>query len=473
MLHTEPLTPQAKSYPGLNHEGLEGTVLATIINKKVLDVKEIVLKGQRTSPLRSLSKALVKKDSRNFILESKQSSPTLGDFCKDFDLDKLISCYEKRACAISVLCEKHFFKGSLDYLKYVKEHCSLPVICKDFIICKEQIDEAYIAGADAVLLMLSVLTKAKFEELFDYAHSLDMDVLTEVDDKNDALYAISKKIEIVGINNRNLRTLEVNLENAKELNKLFDSKVKVVSESGIHTHNDLVSLNPIRNFLIGSSLTAQSDVVFKANSMLYGLNKLCGLTTIDAVRAAVNNHVSIGGLIFAPKSPRFVSDEKAQSFVKEFKGQIRFAGVFVDASVDEMVNKVNSVGLDYLQLHGNESLATIKTLKELLPDTGIIKAFNIKDIKDFDKVNEYLPFTDLIILDSSNPGSGTSFDWNLIPASLDKSKCLLSGGIGPDNVEKALSYGFAGLDLNSKLEKTKGIKDAQLINETFKLINNY
>lgn len=473
MLHTEPLTAQAKSYLGLNHEGLEGTVLATIINKKVLDVKEIVLKGQRTAPLRSLSKALENKDGRNFILECKQSSPTLGDFCKDFDLDKLISCYGKRASAISVLSEKHFFKGSLDYLKYVKEHCSLPVICKDFIICKEQIDEAYIAGADAVLLMLSVLTRAKFEELFNYAHSLNLDVLTEVDDKDDAMYAISKKIEIVGINNRNLRTLEVNLDNARELYKLFPSSVKVVSESGIHTHKDLVSLNPIRNFLIGSSLTAHRDVVFKANSMLYGLNKLCGLTTMDALKAAVSNHVSIGGLIFAPKSPRFVSDEKAVSFVKEFKGQIRFAGVFVDATVEEMVNKVKTVSLDYLQLHGNESIDTIKTLKSLLPDTGIIKAFNIKELSDFVKVDKYLPFVDLIILDSSNPGSGTSFDWNLIPDSLDKSKCLLSGGIGPDNVEKALNYGFAGLDLNSKLEKSKGIKDVELINKTFKLINNY
>ena len=474
MLHTEPLTSQAKCYPGLNYEGIEGTVLATIINKKVDDVKDIVLKGQRTAPLRSLSHALERKDGRNFILECKQSSPTLGDFCKDFNLDRLISCYEKRASAISVLCEKHFFKGSLDYLRYVKEHCSLPVICKDFIICKEQIDEAYIAGADAVLLMLSVLNKKKFEELFSYAHSLKMDVLTEVDDKNDALYAISRKIEIVGINNRNLRTLEVNLDNARELNRLFNSdEVKVVSESGIHTHRDLVSLNPIRNFLIGSSLTAQTDVEFKANSMLYGLNKLCGLTTKEAVQAAVDNHVAIGGLIFAKKSPRFVSDDKASAFVKEFKGKIRFAGVFVDAAVEEMADKVKTLGLDYIQLHGGESIETIKTLKKLLPGTGIIKAFNIKSIKDFDKVNEYLHFADLIILDSSNPGSGNSFDWSLIPSTLDKSKCLLSGGIGKDNVLKALSFNFAGLDLNSKLEKTKGIKDVDLIFETFRLINNY
>lgn len=474
MLHTEPLTSQAKCYPGLNYEGIEGTVLATIINKKVDDVKDIVLKGQRTAPLRSLSHALERKDGRNFILECKQSSPTLGDFCKDFNLDRLISCYEKSASAISVLCEKHFFKGSLDYLRYVKEHCSLPVICKDFIISKEQIDEAYISGADAVLLMLSVLNKEKFEELFSYAHSLKMDVLTEVDDRNDALYAISRKIEIVGINNRNLRTLEVNLENARELNRLFNSdEVKVVSESGIHTHSDLVSLNPIRNFLIGSSLTVQTDVEFKANSMLYGLNKLCGLTTKEAVQAAVDNHVAIGGLIFAKKSPRFVSDDKASAFVKEFKGKIRFAGVFVDASVEEMADKVKTLGLDYIQLHGGESIETIKTLKKLLPGTGIIKAFNIKSIKDFDKVNEYLHFADLIILDSSNPGSGNSFDWSLIPSTLDKSKCLLSGGIGKDNVLKALSFNFAGLDLNSKLEKTKGIKDVDLIFETFRLINNF
>lgn len=474
MLHTEPLTSQAKSYPGLNYDGIEGTVLATIINKKVEDVKDIVLKGQRTAPLRSLSNALERKDGRNFILECKQSSPTLGDFCKDFNLDRLISCYEKRASAISVLCEKHFFKGSLDYLRYVKAHSSLPVICKDFIISKEQIDEAYIAGADAVLLMLSVLNKEKFEELFSYAHSLKMDVLTEVDDRNDALYAISRKIEIVGINNRNLRTLEVNLENARELNRLFNSdEVKVVSESGIHTHSDLVSLNPIRNFLIGSSLTVQTDVEFKANSMLYGLNKLCGLTTKEAVQAAVDNHVAIGGLIFAKKSPRFVSDDKASAFVKEFKGKIRFAGVFVDAAVEEMADKVKTLGLDYIQLHGGESIETIKTLKKLLPGTGIIKAFNIKSIKDFDKVNEYLHFADLIILDSSNPGSGNSFDWSLIPSTLDKSKCLLSGGIGKDNVLKALSFNFAGLDLNSKLEKSKGIKDVDLIFETFRLINNF
>ena len=207
--------------------------------------------------------------------------------------------------------------------------------------------------------------------------------------------------------------------------------------------------------------------------MLYGLNKLCGLTTIEAVEAAVNNHASIGGLIFAQKSPRFVTDDKALSFVNKFKGQIRFAGVFVNETVENMVAKAKLLSLDYLQLHGSESLETVKELKAQLPNIKIIKAFNIKDTGDFAKVNEYLNICNLAILDSSNPGSGTSFDWSTIPTNIDKSKVLLSGGIGLDNVEKALSYGFAGLDLNSKLEKIKGVKDVETVNKVFDIINNY
>src|SRR5574344_1348318 len=154
MLQAQKLTSQAKAFVGLNTKAIDETVIATIINKKVEDVKNLKVTGKRTAPLLSLRTALGNKDSRNFILECKKSSPTLGDFCKDFDLDKLIACYETKASAISVLCEEHFFKGSIEFLKYVKERTTLPVICKDFIICKEQIVNAYAAGADAILLML-------------------------------------------------------------------------------------------------------------------------------------------------------------------------------------------------------------------------------------------------------------------------------------------------------------------------------
>lgn len=472
MLHTEPLSSEAKAYPGLNYEGIEGTVLATIINRKVEDVKEIKCEGSRSQPRVSFKNNL-NRNYRNFILECKQSSPTLGDFCKDFDLDKLITCYEKHACAISVLCEKHFFRGSIDYLKFVKAKTSLPVLCKDFIICREQIDEAYIAGADAILLMLSVLSKEKYQELYTYAKKLGLDVLTEVDGKEDALYCREHRIDIVGINNRDLRTLTIDLNNAKELSSIFDENTIVVSESGIKEHKDLISLKPVRNFLIGSSLTGDSDVEFKAKSMLYGLNKVCGLTTKEAVECCAENQVSIGGLIFAEKSPRYVSIDKAKEITSGFKDALKFAGVFVDDSLENMVKIAKEVGLSYIQLHGHESPELIEKLREELPQIKIIKAINVKTEADFALIDRYDRICDLFILDSASPGSGSSFDWNSIPASVNHEKILLSGGIGPDNVELALKQGFLGLDLNSKLEKVKGIKDTELINEVFNTINNY
>ncbi len=472
MLHTEPLSDKAKQYPGLNYSGIEGTVLATIINRKVYDVEEIKVTGKRELPLVSFEKAL-SGDDRHFILECKQSSPTLGDFCKDFDLDKLINCYEKHASAISVLCEKHFFKGSLEYLKFVKKKTSLPVLCKDFIICKEQIDEAYIAGADAILLMLSVLTKEKYLELLDYAHHIGLSVLSEVDTREDALFTVEKKIKIVGINNRDLRNLTIDLTNAKKLYPLFDRDTIVVSESGIKTHADLVSLKPLHNFLIGSSLTAESDVEAKAKSMLYGLNKVCGLTTKEAVESCIKNQVSIGGLIFAEKSPRFVTVQKAVELTAQNLNNLKFAGVFVDADLNEMIDTAKKVGLTYIQLHGHESTETIDALREALPEIKIIKAVNIKDKSDYELLKVYEDKCDLFILDSKAPGSGSSFDWDSVPEDINKEKILLSGGIGPDNVESALKQGFAGLDLNSKLEKVKGIKDTQKIDEVFYTINRF
>ncbi|MGN0914766.1 MAG: bifunctional indole-3-glycerol-phosphate synthase TrpC/phosphoribosylanthranilate isomerase TrpF [Succinivibrio sp.] len=473
MLHTEELTEKARAYKGLNLESLDGTVLATIINSKVNDVDNIDISGTRSAPRRSLFAALSPKNSRNFILECKKSSPTLGDFCKDFNLDRLISCYEKRAAAISVLCEEHYFKGSLSYLKYVKDHCSLPVICKDFIICEKQIDAANIAGADAVLLMLSVLTHERFLELYNYAKQKQLDVLTEVDSLEDAEFVISQNIDIAGINNRDLRTLTIDLDKAKKLYPLFSDKVRVVSESGIKEHSDLVYLNPIKNFLIGSSITAQNDVVFKANSMLYGLNKICGITTREALEAAIDVHASVAGFIFAEKSPRCVTVDKVLELTKGLDGEIRYALVFVDEDVETMAEAAKMTHASYIQLHGSETLDTVLALKKALPDIGIIKAFNIRSKDDFAKVNEYLKVCDLAILDSSMPGSGNSFNWDEIPADLDKSKILLSGGIGADNAHKALGYGFAGLDLNSKLEKSKGIKDVELIKKAFEIINNY
>ena len=470
MLHSEKLNAKAKAFLGLNHQALENTVLATIINKKVYDVESLNNDSlKRTLPHASLKDALC-KSGRSFILECKQSSPTLGDFCSDFNLDKLLSAYNRHGSAISVLCEEHFFKGSFTYLNYVKAHTHLPVICKDFIICKEQITKAYNSGADAILLMLSVVDKHLFKELYDYAISLSLDVLCEVENEEEALYAKELHLPIVGINNRNLKTLKINLNKAKTLAKLFDKDTIIVSESGIKTHQDIVSLSPISNFLIGSSLTIEKDVEFKAITLLYGLNKICGLKTPEAIEACIANHAAIGGLIFAPKSPRFINMHDAEKLIAPYKGKIKFAGVFVNEDIDSIVAIAQTLNLDYLQLHGSESIENIKLIKERLPQIKIIKAFSIENQESFEKIKPYQEICDLILLDAKNPGSGSSFDWNNIPKFIDKNRTLLSGGIGLDNLQEALSLNFAGLDLNSKLESVKGLKDPQKIAQALRII---
>ena len=473
MLQKEPLTEQAKSFKGLNIAGIENTVLATIVNRKVQDVKELKVTGKRTAPLVSFKKALSDRTKKNFILECKKSSPTLGNFCKDFNLDRITNCYNTRASAISVLCEKHFFNGSSEYLSYVKSKTALPVLYKDFVICKEQIDDAYVSGADAVLLMLSLLDNDTYLSLYSYAKSLNLDVLTEVDNEEQARFAKSQKIDIVGINNRDLRTLKIDISNAKKIARIFDSDTIVVSESGINEHSDLFYLRDISCFLIGSSLTKSDDIVFKANSMLYGTNKICGITTKEALAAAIDVHASIAGFIFFEKSVRNISADKAAEFADFARGKIRFAGVFVNETLDTVELIAKKVGLDYIQLHGSEDAEYINELKRRLENIKIIKALNIESPDDFSKIDNYIQTCEYIILDSKTPGSGSSFDWNTIPNSYDKSKILLSGGIGPDNVEKALSLGFAGLDLNSKLEETKGIKSVTKILNTFRIINNF
>lgn len=473
MLGSEKLTDTALAYRGLNYKSLNDTVLATIINKRVLDIENISKEGQRTAPRASLYRALSVRGRRNFILECKKSSPTLGDFCQDFNLDRILDCYEKHASAISVLCEPHFFKGSLDYLSYVKSRTRLPVICKDFIISEEQLTAANNAGADAVLLMLSVLSRDFFLELAKKAHDLGLEVLCEVDTYEDAMFAIDHNLKIVGINNRDLRTLKVDLGNAKKLYSLFDAATRVISESGIHEHQQLVDLKPIRNFLIGSSLTGADNIEFKASSMLYGMNKICGLKTLEALDAAIAGHASIAGLIFYQKSPRAVTLDEARALTDHGRGRISFAGVFVDEDPEVIINTARALKLDFVQLHGSESVQMIEQLKKELPDTRIIKAVKVKDPQSFAEASDYAQYCDFLLLDSPSPGSGAKFDWRHIPDFIDRNRTLLAGGIGPDNLDDALEQRFLGLDLNSKLEKTKGVKDPAMIKEALDRLNRF
>ncbi len=208
------------------------------------------------------------------IAEIKRRSPSKGLLRRHFDpVDMAIELEWAGARAISVLTDKKFFGGSMEIMKKVREVTTLPVLRKDFIFDEYQIYEARAYGADAVLLIAAMLSGAELLGLGQLAGSIGMDVLYEVHDEEDLAKVFPLKPRIVGINNRNLRTFEVDLRSTEKMIKIIPQGIYVVSESGIKTHEDILAMKRlgVRAVLVGEAL-ARSAHVGKALKRLIGFS---------------------------------------------------------------------------------------------------------------------------------------------------------------------------------------------------------
>ena len=194
------------------------------------------------------------------IMECKAASPSRGTIRSDYDPASLAAQYAPYAAAVSVLTEPDRFNGSFDDLAAVREVVDVPVLCKDFIVDEVQVLAARSLGADAVLLMLSVVPDNVYRELADLAHSLGMEVLTEVSTPQEMHRASVLGAEVIGINNRNLRTLETDLARTEELAPLAPAGVVLVGESGVGAPQDVRRLSGLVDaLLVGSSLSGAPD----------------------------------------------------------------------------------------------------------------------------------------------------------------------------------------------------------------------
>ena len=194
------------------------------------------------------------------IMECKAASPSRGTIRSDYDPAALAAQYAPYAAAVSVLTEPDRFNGSFDDLAAVREVVDVPVLCKDFIVDEVQVLAARSLGADAVLLMLSVVPDDVYRELADLAHSLGMEVLTEVSTPQEMHRASVLGAEVIGINNRNLRTLETDLARTEELAPLAPAGVVLVGESGVGAPQDVRRLSGLVDaLLVGSSLSGAPD----------------------------------------------------------------------------------------------------------------------------------------------------------------------------------------------------------------------
>ncbi len=201
-------------------------------------------------------KAKIDQGKPAVIAEIKKASPSKGVIRDPFEPADIAQSYaEHGAACLSVLTDRQFFQGSIDYLKQARASCALPVLRKDFMVDPYQIYEARAMGADCILLIAACLEDAQMADLEAIARSLDMAVLVEVHDRPELERALKLKTPLVGINNRNLRTFEVSLDTTLSMRQAVPSDRVLVTESGISTPEDVRTMRDaqVHAFLVGEA----------------------------------------------------------------------------------------------------------------------------------------------------------------------------------------------------------------------------
>ena len=235
--------------------------------KKINPLYRIEQKIKSTNNYLDFKKILINNNLQNkvsLIAEIKKASPSAGIIIEDFDYLKIAEIYsENGASCLSVLTEEKFFLGNLNYIEKIKKKIKIPILAKDFFIDPYQVSYSKSFGCDCVLIILSALSKKQSDEIYDEVLKNKLSVIVEVHNEKEAEYALKYEDAIIGINNRDLKTLDVSLDNSVRIKKkLALHQGPLLSESGIKNQNDaqyIYDNTGIKNFLIGESLLSHVE----------------------------------------------------------------------------------------------------------------------------------------------------------------------------------------------------------------------
>ena len=429
--------------------------------------------------------AALRAPGMSFICEVKKASPSKGLISPEFDPVAIAREYEAAgAAAVSCLTEPFWFQGADEFLTSIAAEVGIPVLRKDFVVDEYMVYQARAIGASAVLLICSILNDEQLKAYIALAHELGLTALVEAYEPEEVPRAIAAGARVVGVNNRDLRTFEVDFGRSIDLRPMVGPERVFVSESGVETREDVARLEAagVDAVLIGETLMRSAD----KRAMLDDLRgvgekgaatpageagasvdpagprvKLCGLWRDEDVEAVLEAAPDYCGLVVDfPRSHRSVTPERAIELGCALADSgITRVGVFVDADPETIELLVLAEAIDAVQLHGHEDEAYVRGLRELLDTTSlgrkarIIQAFKVRSADDL-VAAEKSP-ADLVLLDNGQ-GTGEAFDWSLLAVgspTRPSRPFILAGGLTPQNVASAVAATRPfGVDMSSGIE---------------------
>jgi anthranilate synthase/indole-3-glycerol phosphate synthase/phosphoribosylanthranilate isomerase len=448
--------------------------------------------------------ARVRRTFPALMAEIKRASPSKGDIDITANAPSQALKYATSgASVISVLTEPKWFKGSLEDMRSVRRALdslgeSRPAILrKDFIVDEYQILEARLAGADTILLIVAMLSTLQLEKLYAYSLSLGMEPLVEVNSAEEMDVAVKLGAKVIGVNNRNLHSFNVDLETTSKLVSLVPKDTILCALSGISTRQDVEKYvaEGVRAVLVGESLMRAKDTKkFIADLLGFPtphpsdpeiLVKICGLRTPEAALMAATAGADLLGMIFVPGRKRTVTVDQAIIIAQTVRGKpflptksdpvtstswfdhwfqwVRdhprrplIVGVFQDQPLSEILAIQAAVPLDIVQLHGSEPLH----YAALIP-CPVIRAFPVSSPLIHCPQLHAIPLVDAGST-TVQGGTGEVVDWTRVKEL--SGPVMLAGGLRPDNVARAVEVSRAvAVDVSSGVEDAQGQKDANMV----------
>jgi len=471
--------------------GRARNVVAEIAERRRADVREEMARlslddhlaaAAATPPPRDLLTRLA-SPGLHLIAEIKRSSPSAGEIARpDEDIVARARAYEAGgAAAISVLCEPHWFGGSVDDLRAVRAAVGIPVLAKEFVVEDIQLPHLRAAGADLVLLLAVLHPAKRLARLVDRALEIGLEPVVEAHDEAELKRALATNARIIGINNRDLRTLAVDTERATRLRALVPDDRLVVAESGVRDAATVAAWRAVGfdAALVGEALVRAGDPAAAARSFVAagflpddpanraatGLVKVCGITDAEGVLAAVRSGADAIGLNLVPGTPRALELGEAVALARVARSLAaappRIVAITADAGRERIAEIVRSLDPDAVQLSGDESTEDVAAVGR-----PVWKALRVSADRDapsavVQRAREYLAAgAERILIDAAGGphpgGTGTRVGSELAAAVAREVPIILAGGLDPANVAGALrDVPAIGVDSASGTERPR------------------